>query len=86
MLHFPQTLAREHWPQLGPELHSTRRKRRSRQGYYGRLKSSGIVRYRSELSASKPVILLPNRQRTRLHTTVTTAATQPHHNHTSPSL
>lgn len=48
-------------------------------------KSPGIERYRSELSTCKPVNLLPNRYCLRLHTTVTTAATQPHHN-LSPQL
>ncbi|KAL1841711.1 hypothetical protein VTJ49DRAFT_6685 [Mycothermus thermophilus] len=60
---------------------STRlRRKRSRQGCLRQAKSPGIARYRSELVASKPVILLPNWHTTRLHTTVTTTATQPHHN------
>jgi hypothetical protein len=54
---------------------------RSGQGCLSQAKFPGIARYRSELRTSKPTNLLPNRHRTRLHTTVTMAATPPHHNH-----
>jgi hypothetical protein len=54
---------------------------RSMQGCLPQAKSSGIERYRSELSPSKPSNLLPNRHSPRLHSTVTIAATQTHHYH-----
>ena len=68
--HFSRTTSRS--SNLSGAVHNC-----SVQGYLPQAKSSGIERYRSELSTSKPVNLLPNRHSTRLHTTVAAAATQP---------